>query len=88
MLGLGAHNGCVGALPGHLEVFKNLQPSDIKGVTFIDSKMDGRYLISNGKDQWLKLWDIRSIQEVDSVRPRAEAMWHSRYSRMHTGYGL
>jgi WD repeat-containing protein 23 len=38
----------VGTFPGHLE-----------GITFIDSKGDGRYCVSNGKDQTAKLWDIR-----------------------------
>ncbi|KAM7254000.1 hypothetical protein ACFE04_031682 [Oxalis oulophora] len=39
-----------GILLGHLE-----------GVTFIDSRGDGRYFISNGKDQSIKLWDIRKM---------------------------
>ncbi|WCJ23644.1 DDB1- and CUL4-associated factor 11 [Euphorbia peplus] len=39
-----------GVLAGHLE-----------GITFIDSRGDGRYLISNGKDQSIKLWDIRKM---------------------------
>ncbi|KAK6940886.1 WD40 repeat [Dillenia turbinata] len=41
-----------GVLIGHLE-----------GITFIDSRGDGRYLISNGKDQTIKLWDIRKIHQ-------------------------
>lgn len=39
-----------GTLVGHLE-----------GITFIDSRGDGRYFISNGKDQTTKLWDIRKM---------------------------
>lgn len=39
-----------GQLVGHLE-----------GITFIDSRRDGRYFISNGKDQTIKLWDIRKM---------------------------
>ncbi|KAL4570259.1 hypothetical protein LXL04_025911 [Taraxacum kok-saghyz] len=39
-----------GVLTGHLE-----------GITFIDSHGDGHYLISNGKDQAIKLWDIRKM---------------------------
>lgn len=31
----------------------------LDGVTYIDSKKDGRYLISNSKDQTIKLWDLR-----------------------------
>lgn len=45
------HNGKpAGVLTGHLE-----------GITFIDSRGDGRYFISNGKDQTIKLWDIRKM---------------------------
>lgn len=33
----------------------------LEGITFIDSRGDGRYLISNGKDQAIKLWDIRKM---------------------------
>ncbi|KAL4555521.1 hypothetical protein LXL04_038143 [Taraxacum kok-saghyz] len=39
-----------GILMGHL-----------KGITFLDTRGDGRYLISNGKDQTIKLWDIRKM---------------------------
>jgi len=34
-----------------------------QGITFIDSKQDGRYLISNGKDHKIKLWDLRNLRE-------------------------
>ncbi|KAL3364986.1 hypothetical protein AABB24_010241 [Solanum stoloniferum] len=39
-----------GVLMGHVE-----------GVTFLDSRGDGRYFISNSKDQSIKLWDIRKM---------------------------
>nr|XP_043637322.1 LEC14B protein [Erigeron canadensis] len=39
-----------GILVGHLE-----------GITHLDSRNDGRYFISNGKDQTIKLWDIRKM---------------------------
>ncbi|UJR30881.1 hypothetical protein I4U23_018393 [Adineta vaga] len=29
-----------------------------RGITFLDSRMDTRYLISNSKDQSIKLWDM------------------------------
>ncbi|KAM1103871.1 LEC14B homolog isoform X5 [Malus sylvestris] len=48
-----------GVLMGHLE-----------GVTFIDSRGDGRYLISNGKDQTTKLWDIRKMSSRAMYSPR------------------
>lgn len=43
-----------GVLMGHLE-----------GITFLDSRGDGRYFISNGKDQSIKLWDIRKMASND-----------------------
>jgi WD repeat-containing protein 23 len=33
----------------------------LEGITFVDSRGDGRYFISNGKDQTTKLWDIRKM---------------------------
>ncbi|KAF4630590.1 hypothetical protein G7Y89_g7547 [Cudoniella acicularis] len=39
-----------GAFVGHIE-----------GLTYIDSKGDGRYILSNGKDQSMKLWDLRMV---------------------------
>lgn len=33
----------------------------IHGLTYIDSKNDGRYLLSNGKDQSMKLWDLKMM---------------------------
>ncbi|XP_066138934.1 DDB1- and CUL4-associated factor 11 isoform X2 [Euwallacea fornicatus] len=38
----------VGLLAGHMD-----------GITYIDSRGDGRHLISNSKDQSIKLWDVR-----------------------------
>lgn len=43
-----------GTLPGHTE-----------GITFISSKGDGRYVLSNGKDQTTKLWDIRKLVSAE-----------------------
>ena len=45
-----------GVLSGHVE-----------GITFIDSRRDGRYFISNGKDQSIKLWDIRRMS-ADAIK--------------------
>ncbi|WOL01826.1 LEC14B protein-like [Canna indica] len=61
-----------GVLSGHLE-----------GITFIDSRGDGRYLISNGKDQAIKLWDIRKMSSstnCDISRTRTSG-WDYRYSQ-------
>ncbi|KAM0458003.1 hypothetical protein ACHAPV_001370 [Trichoderma viride] len=46
-----------GAFLGHIE-----------GLTYIDSKGDGRYILSNGKDQSMKLWDIRMAMSTDRFR--------------------
>jgi WD repeat-containing protein 23 len=43
-----------GAFVGHTE-----------GITYIDSKGDGRYCLSNGKDQSMKLWDLRKMMTTE-----------------------
>lgn len=40
----------MGFFSGHLD-----------GITYIDSKNDSRYIISNSKDQTIKLWDLRNF---------------------------
>lgn len=45
----------VGVLVGHFD-----------GVTYIDSRNDGRYIISNSKDQSIKLWDLRVFSPADA----------------------
>ena len=65
-----------GVLVGHTE-----------GVTHIDSKGDGRYFISNAKDQTVKLWDVRRMSDADvastrcRVRPLPVWNWDYRYMR-------
>jgi WD repeat-containing protein 23 len=46
-----------GAFMGHIE-----------GLTYIDSKGDGRYVLSNGKDQSMKLWDLRMAMSTSRFR--------------------
>jgi DDB1- and CUL4-associated factor 11 len=43
-----------GVLVGHTE-----------GITYVSAKGDGRYVISNGKDQSLRLWDLRKMCSSD-----------------------
>ena len=49
---LGKKNTPAGVFIGHQE-----------GVTNVASKGDGLYLASNGKDQLLKVWDIRKMSD-------------------------
>ncbi|XP_062180333.1 LEC14B homolog [Phragmites australis] len=57
-----------GVLTGHLD-----------GVTFIDSRGDGRYFISNCKDQTIKLWDIRKMSSVTRACPLRMVDWDYRW---------
>ncbi|XP_039127759.1 LEC14B homolog [Dioscorea cayenensis subsp. rotundata] len=57
-----------GILAGHVE-----------GITFIDSRKDGWYFISNGKDQTIKLWDIRKMTSKDKWRRRKRLHWDYRW---------
>ena len=41
----------------------------LEGITFIDSRGDGRHLISNSKDQSIKLWDIRKMSSNATCTP-------------------
>ncbi|OAL56614.1 WD40 repeat-like protein [Pyrenochaeta sp. DS3sAY3a] len=38
-----------------------------EGLTYVDSKGDGRYVLSNGKDQTAKLWDLRKMMSKDQA---------------------
>lgn len=43
-----------------------------EGLTYVDSKGDGRYVLSNGKDQTMKLWDLRKMMTTanfDNIDP-------------------
>ncbi|KAL4805543.1 WD40-repeat-containing domain protein [Aspergillus unguis] len=43
-----------------------------EGLTYVDSKGDGRYVLSNSKDQTMKLWDLRkmmSTAKFDTLDP-------------------
>jgi len=48
---LGASHKPSGVFIGHTE-----------GITNVSAKGDGRYVISNGKDQLLRLWDLRKMR--------------------------
>ncbi|KAI1077504.1 WD40-repeat-containing domain protein [Whalleya microplaca] len=57
-----------GAFVGHIE-----------GLTYLDSKDDGRYLLSNGKDQSMKLWDLKMMYSTTQFREKNPRQ-HTRYS--------
>jgi len=59
-----------GVLIGHTE-----------GITFIEGKGDGRYLVSNSKDQSCKLWDIRKMlnRDTDSLPDYSVGNFDYRY---------
>lgn len=65
----------VGVLSGHRD-----------GITFIDSKGDARYLISNSKDQTIKLWDIRKFSPKEGLEASRMAViqqnWDYRWQQV------
>ncbi|KAI1380019.1 WD40 repeat-like protein [Hypoxylon crocopeplum] len=64
-----------GAFVGHIE-----------GLTYLDSKNDGRFLLSNGKDQSMKLWDLKMMYTTarfEELNPRQ----HTRYSEFDYRWG-
>ena len=58
-----------------------------QGVTHVATKGDGIYLASNGKDQLLKVWDMRKMVTADRLRritlprgyPAYDYRWHAAY---------
>ncbi|KAF2075437.1 hypothetical protein CYY_003266 [Polysphondylium violaceum] len=73
-------NRPIGVLTGH-----------INGITHVSSKDDGVYLLSNGKDQCAKLWDIRKMKTQPSYcdlsyspptnNENLSSYWNQRISR-------
>ncbi|XP_026093504.1 DDB1- and CUL4-associated factor 11-like [Carassius auratus] len=65
----------VGQLAGHRD-----------GITFIHSKGDARYLISNSKDQTIKLWDVRKFSSKEGLTASRQAVtqqnWDYRWQQV------
>lgn len=60
----------VGKFVGHIE-----------GITYVTSRDDGIFFASNGKDQLLKVWDIRKMvpaKDFKKVRP-IKRLWSFNY---------
>ncbi|KAH7105777.1 WD40 repeat-like protein [Auriculariales sp. MPI-PUGE-AT-0066] len=65
-----------GVLIGHVE-----------GITYVAPKGDGRYVISNGKDQTLRLWDLRMMRShEDYVQCRGRHYGDSEYDYRYGNY--
>lgn len=60
-----------GVLIGHTE-----------GITYVSAKGDGRYVISNGKDQVCRLWDLRKMRS----NLEFEQVEHKHYGIPHFDY--
>ncbi|KNG47495.1 WD40 repeat-like protein [Stemphylium lycopersici] len=57
-----------------------------EGLTYVDSKGDGRYVLSNAKDQTAKLWDLRKMmskEKADRIDPYA---YTTRFEYRSNGY--
>ncbi|KAI4206775.1 MAG: hypothetical protein LQ348_000843 [Seirophora lacunosa] len=48
-----------------------------EGLTYVDSKGDGRYVLSNGKDQTMKLWDLRKMMPTEKASRHDPASYSS-----------
>lgn len=44
-----------------------------EGLTYVSPKGDGRYVISNGKDQAIRLWDLRNMRQWKDVADHPDA---------------
>lgn len=53
----------VGTLAGHMD-----------GITYINSRGDGKHFISNSKDQSIKLWDVRQFSSDLGVQKTLQAV--------------
>ncbi|XP_023342562.1 DDB1- and CUL4-associated factor 11 isoform X2 [Eurytemora carolleeae] len=69
----------VGTLAGHRD-----------GIAYVDPRGDGRYIITNSKDQSIKLWDIRKFSRESDVEEGRRAVsknmqWDYRWERPKGG---
>jgi len=55
----------VGVFAGHVD-----------GITFIDAREDARHIISNSKDQSIKLWDLRKFANNQCISLTKDAIRH------------
>ena len=55
-----------------IKSFKGYLIGHNDGITHIDSRKDGRYVISNSKDQTVKLWDLRKLHTNPHIIRQAQ----------------
>ncbi|CAK5280746.1 unnamed protein product [Mycena citricolor] len=72
---LGASQKPSGVLMGHTE-----------GITYVSAKGDGRYVISNGKDQKLRLWDLRKMRTNQDLESCAHKNYSTNYDYRYSNY--
>ncbi|CAL1531011.1 unnamed protein product [Lymnaea stagnalis] len=58
----------VGILAGHCD-----------GITYIDSKGDARFFVSNSKDQTMKLWDVRCFSDQAGIEETKKVVSSQRW---------
>lgn len=44
-----------------------------EGLTYVDTKGDGRYILANGKDQAMRLWDLRKMRTWGEIQDAPDA---------------
>lgn len=65
----------VGNLAGHMD-----------GITFVEPRGDGRHLLTNSKDQSIKLWDVRKFSSHEGLKNTQKAVssqkWDYRWQKV------
>ncbi|KAJ7069044.1 WD40 repeat-like protein [Mycena belliarum] len=72
---LGVSQKPSGVLMGHTE-----------GITYVSAKGDGRYVISNGKDQKLRLWDLRKMRSNQELEAVQDVCYGTKYDYRYPNY--
>ncbi|KAJ7157164.1 WD40 repeat-like protein [Mycena filopes] len=72
---LGVSQKPSGVLMGHTE-----------GITYVSAKGDGRYVISNGKDQKLRLWDLRKMRSNQDLESCQSTYYGTNYDYRYPHY--
>ena len=57
-----------------------------EGLTYVDSKGDGRYVLSNGKDQLMKLWDLRKMMSTERASKLDPIVQDNNFDYRHMVY--